>query len=131
MWRSCLRLRDGGRRLLNRPRSGLTASKGLEPKPPSPIRAYVPPAGEGGQGGAGCGIGLAGSHVGREVPREGRDRSRAHARRFVLAGAIFLCFTGEAEVILVFRRGNSTSGSGLSQGRKADSERFAGQRPVC
>uniref|UniRef100_A0A8C6G370 ATP synthase mitochondrial F1 complex assembly factor 2 n=1 Tax=Moschus moschiferus TaxID=68415 RepID=A0A8C6G370_MOSMO len=44
MWKSCLRLRDGGRRLLNRPRSGLTASEGLGPKPPIPIRAYVPPA---------------------------------------------------------------------------------------
>lgn len=44
MWRSCLRLRDGGRRLLNRPRSGLTASEGLGRKPPIPFRAYVPPA---------------------------------------------------------------------------------------
>jgi len=53
MWRRCLRLRDVGRRLLNLPRSGLTASEGLGPKLPTPIRAYVPPAGEGGQGGAG------------------------------------------------------------------------------
>ncbi|XP_069399086.1 ATP synthase mitochondrial F1 complex assembly factor 2 isoform X2 [Ovis canadensis] len=44
MWRSCLWLRDGGRRLLNRPRSGLTASEGLGRKPPIPFRAYVPPA---------------------------------------------------------------------------------------
>ncbi|XP_061247241.1 ATP synthase mitochondrial F1 complex assembly factor 2 isoform X2 [Bos javanicus] len=45
MWRRCLRLRDVGRRLLNLPRSGLTASEGLGPKLPTPIRAYVPPAG--------------------------------------------------------------------------------------
>uniref|UniRef100_A0A8C3VRY4 ATP synthase mitochondrial F1 complex assembly factor 2 n=1 Tax=Catagonus wagneri TaxID=51154 RepID=A0A8C3VRY4_9CETA len=44
MWRSCLRLRDGGRRLLNRPRGGLIASEGLWPSPPAPARAYAPPA---------------------------------------------------------------------------------------
>ncbi|KAK2492701.1 hypothetical protein MC885_002873 [Smutsia gigantea] len=43
MWRSCLRLLDGGRRLLTRPRGGLTASVGPGPTPPFPARAYVPP----------------------------------------------------------------------------------------
>ncbi|XP_019672831.1 ATP synthase mitochondrial F1 complex assembly factor 2 isoform X1 [Felis catus] len=43
MWRSCLRLRDAGRRLLNQPRGALTASVGPEPNPLSPARAYAPP----------------------------------------------------------------------------------------
>ncbi|XP_032473172.1 ATP synthase mitochondrial F1 complex assembly factor 2 isoform X1 [Phocoena sinus] len=46
MWRSCLRLRGGGRHLLNCPRGGLTASTGLGPKPPAHARAYAPPAAE-------------------------------------------------------------------------------------
>ncbi|KAM9044432.1 ATP synthase mitochondrial F1 complex assembly factor 2 isoform 1-T2 [Megaptera novaeangliae] len=44
MWRSCLRLRGGGRHLLNCPRGGLTASEGPGPKPPARARAYAPPA---------------------------------------------------------------------------------------
>uniref|UniRef100_A0A8D0RBU4 ATP synthase mitochondrial F1 complex assembly factor 2 n=1 Tax=Sus scrofa TaxID=9823 RepID=A0A8D0RBU4_PIG len=44
MWRTCLRLRDGGRRLLNRPRGGLIASEGRGPSPPTPARAYASPA---------------------------------------------------------------------------------------
>ncbi|XP_028355769.1 ATP synthase mitochondrial F1 complex assembly factor 2 isoform X3 [Physeter macrocephalus] len=44
MWRSCLRLRGGGRHLLTCPRGGLSASEGLGPKPPAHTRAYVPPA---------------------------------------------------------------------------------------
>lgn len=44
MWRTCLRLRDGGRRLLNRPRGGLIVSEGRGPSPPTPARAYAPPA---------------------------------------------------------------------------------------
>nr|XP_030717055.1 ATP synthase mitochondrial F1 complex assembly factor 2 isoform X2 [Globicephala melas] len=44
MWRSCLRLRGGGRHLLNCPRGGLTASRGPGPKPPAHARAYAPPA---------------------------------------------------------------------------------------
>ncbi|VCW67221.1 unnamed protein product, partial [Gulo gulo] len=43
MWRSCLRLRHAGRRLLNRPRAALTASAGPEPNPLTPARAYAPP----------------------------------------------------------------------------------------
>ncbi|XP_019791372.1 ATP synthase mitochondrial F1 complex assembly factor 2 isoform X3 [Tursiops truncatus] len=46
MWRSCLRLRGGGRHLLNCPRGGLTASRGPGPKPPAHARAYAPPAAE-------------------------------------------------------------------------------------
>ncbi|TKC53132.1 hypothetical protein EI555_006630, partial [Monodon monoceros] len=46
MWRSCLRLRGGGRHLLNCPRGGLTASRGPVPKPPAHARAYAPPAAE-------------------------------------------------------------------------------------
>ncbi|XP_032354897.1 ATP synthase mitochondrial F1 complex assembly factor 2 isoform X3 [Camelus ferus] len=45
MWRSCLRLRDAGRRLLNRPRGSFTASEGSGPSPSTPARAYAPPAG--------------------------------------------------------------------------------------
>ncbi|XP_049557960.1 ATP synthase mitochondrial F1 complex assembly factor 2 isoform X6 [Orcinus orca] len=44
MWRSCLRLRGGGRHLLNCPRGGLTASRGPGPKLPAHARAYAPPA---------------------------------------------------------------------------------------
>nr|XP_045232192.1 ATP synthase mitochondrial F1 complex assembly factor 2 isoform X3 [Macaca fascicularis] len=43
MWRSCLRLRDGGRRLLNRPAGGPCASMSPGPTIPSPARAYAPP----------------------------------------------------------------------------------------
>ncbi|XP_042770919.1 ATP synthase mitochondrial F1 complex assembly factor 2 isoform X2 [Panthera leo] len=43
MWRSCLRLRDAGRRLLNQPRGALTASVRPGPNPLSPARAYAPP----------------------------------------------------------------------------------------
>ncbi|XP_073090807.1 ATP synthase mitochondrial F1 complex assembly factor 2 isoform X5 [Manis javanica] len=43
MWRSCLRLLNGGRRLLNRPRGGLSASVGPRSNPQPPARAYVPP----------------------------------------------------------------------------------------
>ncbi|XP_033278590.1 ATP synthase mitochondrial F1 complex assembly factor 2 isoform X7 [Orcinus orca] len=46
MWRSCLRLRGGGRHLLNCPRGGLTASRGPGPKLPAHARAYAPPAAE-------------------------------------------------------------------------------------
>uniref|UniRef100_A0A2K5QTC2 ATP synthase mitochondrial F1 complex assembly factor 2 n=1 Tax=Cebus imitator TaxID=2715852 RepID=A0A2K5QTC2_CEBIM len=46
MWRSCHRLRDGGRRLLNRPAGGPSASKSPGPTIPSPARAYAPPTGE-------------------------------------------------------------------------------------
>ncbi|XP_008564449.1 PREDICTED: ATP synthase mitochondrial F1 complex assembly factor 2 isoform X2 [Galeopterus variegatus] len=46
MWRSCLRLRDGGRRLLNRAPGGRTASVGPGLSPQSPARAYAPPTGE-------------------------------------------------------------------------------------
>ncbi|KAJ8793696.1 hypothetical protein J1605_003507 [Eschrichtius robustus] len=45
MWRSCFRLRGGGRHLLNCPRGGLTAPEGPGPKPPARARAYAPPAG--------------------------------------------------------------------------------------
>ncbi|XP_068387765.1 ATP synthase mitochondrial F1 complex assembly factor 2 isoform X2 [Eschrichtius robustus] len=44
MWRSCFRLRGGGRHLLNCPRGGLTAPEGPGPKPPARARAYAPPA---------------------------------------------------------------------------------------
>lgn len=44
MWRSYLRLRDGGRRLLNRPPGGPTVFVGLGSNTPSPSRAYAPPA---------------------------------------------------------------------------------------
>uniref|UniRef100_A0A2K6FL19 ATP synthase mitochondrial F1 complex assembly factor 2 n=1 Tax=Propithecus coquereli TaxID=379532 RepID=A0A2K6FL19_PROCO len=43
MWRSCLRLRDPGRRLLNRPAGGPIASVGPGPTHPAPARAYAPP----------------------------------------------------------------------------------------
>ncbi|XP_062967046.1 ATP synthase mitochondrial F1 complex assembly factor 2 isoform X2 [Cynocephalus volans] len=43
MWRSCLRLRDGGRRLLDRAPGGRTASVGPGLSPQSPARAYAPP----------------------------------------------------------------------------------------
>nr|XP_054111649.1 ATP synthase mitochondrial F1 complex assembly factor 2 isoform X3 [Callithrix jacchus] len=43
MWRSCHRLRDGGRRLLNRPAGGPSASKSPGLTIPSPARAYAPP----------------------------------------------------------------------------------------
>uniref|UniRef100_A0A9L0RJL8 ATP synthase mitochondrial F1 complex assembly factor 2 n=1 Tax=Equus caballus TaxID=9796 RepID=A0A9L0RJL8_HORSE len=42
MWRSCLRLWDEGRRLLNRPRGGLIASVGPGPNPRLQARAYAP-----------------------------------------------------------------------------------------
>ncbi|XP_036152196.1 ATP synthase mitochondrial F1 complex assembly factor 2 isoform X3 [Myotis myotis] len=44
MWRSCLCLRDGWRRLLNRPSGGPTASVGKGANIPFPFRAYAPPA---------------------------------------------------------------------------------------
>ncbi|XP_059524382.1 ATP synthase mitochondrial F1 complex assembly factor 2 isoform X4 [Myotis daubentonii] len=44
MWRSCLCLRDGWRRLLNRPSRGPTASVGKGANIPFPFRAYAPPA---------------------------------------------------------------------------------------
>lgn len=50
MWRSCLRLPNRGRRLLNRSPGGPTASVGPKPNTRSPSRDYAPPAGEGGQG---------------------------------------------------------------------------------
>lgn len=50
MWRSYLRLRDGGRRLLNRLPGGPKVFVGLGSNTPSPSRAYVPPTGEGGKG---------------------------------------------------------------------------------
>ncbi|XP_064439326.1 ATP synthase mitochondrial F1 complex assembly factor 2 isoform X1 [Mirounga angustirostris] len=43
MWRSCLRLRHAGRRLLNPPRGALTASVRPGPNPLIPARAYAPP----------------------------------------------------------------------------------------
>ncbi|XP_006103902.1 ATP synthase mitochondrial F1 complex assembly factor 2 isoform X2 [Myotis yumanensis] len=44
MWRSSLCLRDGWRRLLNRPSGGPTASVGKGANVPFPFRAYAPPA---------------------------------------------------------------------------------------
>nr|XP_058904879.1 ATP synthase mitochondrial F1 complex assembly factor 2 isoform X3 [Kogia breviceps] len=44
MWKSCLRLRGGGRHLLNCPRGGLSVSEGPGPESPAHARAYVPPA---------------------------------------------------------------------------------------
>lgn len=49
MWRSGLCLRDGWRRLLNRPSGGPVVSVQTGTNSPSPFRAYVPPAGKGGQ----------------------------------------------------------------------------------
>ncbi|KAG8521854.1 ATP synthase mitochondrial F1 complex assembly factor 2, partial [Galemys pyrenaicus] len=49
MWRNCLRLRNRGRRLLNRSPGGPTVLVGLGPSPQPPTRAYAPPTGEGGQ----------------------------------------------------------------------------------
>uniref|UniRef100_A0A8C5XDU8 ATP synthase mitochondrial F1 complex assembly factor 2 n=1 Tax=Microcebus murinus TaxID=30608 RepID=A0A8C5XDU8_MICMU len=43
MWRSCLRLRDPGRRLLNGPAGGPIASVGPRPTHPALARAYAPP----------------------------------------------------------------------------------------
>ncbi|XP_044602031.1 ATP synthase mitochondrial F1 complex assembly factor 2 isoform X7 [Equus asinus] len=50
MWRSCLRLWDEGRRLLNRPRGGLIASVGPGPNPRLQARAYAPLTGPGTEG---------------------------------------------------------------------------------
>ncbi|XP_074244404.1 ATP synthase mitochondrial F1 complex assembly factor 2 isoform X2 [Saimiri boliviensis] len=43
MWRSCHRLRDGGRRLLKRPAGGPSPSKSPGPTIRFPARAYAPP----------------------------------------------------------------------------------------
>lgn len=43
MWRSCLRLRDAGCRLLTQPRGALAAPAPPGPTPQAPARAYAPP----------------------------------------------------------------------------------------
>uniref|UniRef100_A0A8C0M088 ATP synthase mitochondrial F1 complex assembly factor 2 n=1 Tax=Canis lupus familiaris TaxID=9615 RepID=A0A8C0M088_CANLF len=43
MWRSCLRLRDAGCRLLTQPRGALAAPARPGPTPQAPARAYAPP----------------------------------------------------------------------------------------
>lgn len=50
MWRSCPRLRNWGRRVLNWSPGGPMTSMGQGPNTLSPFRDYSPPAGEGGQG---------------------------------------------------------------------------------
>lgn len=50
MWRSCPRLRNWGRRLLNWSPGGPATSVGPGPNTLSPSRDYAPPAGEAGQG---------------------------------------------------------------------------------
>lgn len=106
MWRSCLRLLNGGRRLLNRPRGGLSASVGPRSNPQPPARAYVPP-------------------TDREKRSPGRDHPRAHSaspqeRQYhvrLFTRMIAFLSNKESRCILVFRQGKRGSGSRLRQGQ--------------
>lgn len=142
MWRTCLRLRDGGRRLLNRPRGGLIASEGRGPSPPTPARAYAPPAGEGGQVRAGlrggqCRAVWQSRVIGRgespppqgQGPPQGTRASRLETV-VCFCTAAFVPSLREADVIPVLRQGIlgfSVRIAPRSQSRL--SERFVRQGP--